>query len=244
MQQEYKTKIIILNSIKHAENGHIVYAYTENLGRVTYYVNGSKKGRPVVGKNKIILEPLTIIDITGYKSNNSEMHRIKEAGYTFIARDIIFNIKKSTIALFMAEIIYRLVKEPVANDALFKYLEYSINYLDSSSDNIANYHLFFLINIASFLGYMPHDNYDTNYFFDIKRGEFVVLKPNHSFYMEHDNSYFFHKLLASETYKEASEIILRREQRVIVLNNIIDYIGFHHDSVYKISSIKIFSEIF
>ena len=243
MPESYKTKGIVLNAIKHGETGHIVYMYTELHGRITYYVKGNRSGRPVVGKSRIVLQPLTVIDLIGCKSSRGEMHRIREATHHFLAPDIIFDIKKSSIALFMAEVVYRVLREEAPNPEFFRFFIDAIRTLNVLDRGVANFHIYFLVRLIRFLGFHPSNEYSDNAFFDIRKGEFTVMKPQHSFFLDQQTSFHFAAFIRT-TPDTLEQPPLNRVERVRLLNGLIDFIGFHHDAVYRVSSLKILGELF
>ncbi len=58
MSETYKSRAIVLHTIKYGDNGHIVHLYTEALGVVAAIMCGLRNGRLSVGRNKIALQPL------------------------------------------------------------------------------------------------------------------------------------------------------------------------------------------
>ncbi|MEG0500211.1 MAG: DNA repair protein RecO, partial [Rikenellaceae bacterium] len=159
MAEYYKTRGIVLHTIPHGESGHIVYMYTEAWGRLSYYVNSGKRGVATVGGSKVMLHPLTMIELVGTKSNGS-FHRIKEAKRAVVSTAIFTDVYKSTISLFLSELIYKVVKEDEANPMLFDFLYQSITLLDMLEEGKANFHLFFTLQLTRYLGFYPNANYE------------------------------------------------------------------------------------
>ncbi|MEG1635870.1 MAG: DNA repair protein RecO C-terminal domain-containing protein, partial [Rikenellaceae bacterium] len=144
----------------------------------------------------------------------------------------------------IAEFLYRVVREREAQPMLFDYIIGCIKSLDSMSDKAAaNFHLYFTINIARFLGFYPENEYFDDSFFDIALCKFVVIKPLHLNYISADGSRLMGDLLKINL-EHLSELQLNREKRRYLLQNIISFFGYHHDTVYKIESVKILSEVF
>lgn len=243
MSQEYKSRAIILHTIKHGDNGHIVYMYSERYARISCYVNSSKSGRPLIGKSKIALQPLTIIEYVGSKSDRSSFHRISQVKRAYIPDRMIFDIRKSTIALFMAEVVYKIVRDTEQDQLLFDFLYSSIVALDKLEGGESSFHLYFMVKLLPFLGYTSNNSYSEGSFFDIKKSSFVVIRPSHANYFEIFESKLFAQFLASDI-TILSEIKCGRALRVSLLNNIVRYISLHHEASYNIVSLKILCEIF
>ena len=244
MGNTYKSRAIVLHTIKYGDSGHIVHLYTEALGRQSYYVNGLRNGRLSIGRNKIALQPLTVVDIVGYESSQGRMHRIREATTPYLLTSLIFDIRKSAIALFMAEVVSRIVREEEPNTLFFDFFEGSIKALDSRGEGFANFHIHFLLELTRFMGYYPADNYMAGGFFDIVKGEFVVIKPRREeLFLEAGESRLLSRFIGT-TLEEALSIEMGRGDRVALLNGLIRFLAYHHDAAYKIASIKVLGEIF
>ncbi len=69
--------------------------------------------------------------------------------------DIYADVKKSCIAVFLAEILTSVLREESPNHELFDYIEDSIKYLDNCGAGSANFHIAFLIGLSSYLGFEP-----------------------------------------------------------------------------------------
>ena len=70
-----------------------------------------------------------------------------------------FDVRKSTISMFMAEVLYRLIREVEANEPLFDFLCEAVLKLDAMREGVANFHLWFLANLSRLLGYRPGNDY-------------------------------------------------------------------------------------
>lgn len=243
MPGEYKSRAIILHTLKHGDTGHIVYMYSEHYARISCYVNSSRSGRPLIGKSKIALQPLTIIEYVGSKSMRGDFHRLSQVKRGYIPDGMIFDINKSTVALFMGEVIYKIIRDVEPDAFLFDFLYSSIVSLDKLQGGEASYHLYFMTKLLPFLGYAPQNEYLEDSFFDMKRSVFVVIRPSHPNYFEVSESRLFARFLASDL-TALSEIKCSRGLRVSLLNNIIGYISLQHETNYNIVSMKILGEIF
>ena len=88
------------------------------------------------------------------------------------------------MALFMAEVLYRLVREyDEPNQALFDFVWNSVGALDSMDEGVANFHLWFLANLSRFLGFCPGNDYSADDWFDIREGLYTKTRPQHVSFM-------------------------------------------------------------
>ena len=94
------------------------------------------------------------VEFEGLESSRQQMHRFKEVQGGFVLQSLPFDVRKSTMALFMAEVLYRLVREyDEPNQALFDFVWNCVGALDSMDEGVANFHLWFLANLSRFLGF-------------------------------------------------------------------------------------------
>ena len=153
----YKTEAIVLHTIKYGDSSVIAYMLTSLYGRQSYIVQGVGKGG-ARGKSKksALLQPMFPLEIVGLTSSKMELHRIKEVRLLEPLSALPFDIAKSTIALFMAEVIYRLVKEEQPDSELFDYVRSTVLALDSATEGVANFHLRFLAGLSRHLGFSEY----------------------------------------------------------------------------------------
>lgn len=154
----HKTKGIVISFVKYKETSIIVKIYTEAFGIQTYIENGVRSAK---GKNKIALfQPLTLLDLVVYHDTKKEIHRISEIKCFYPYQTITVDIKKSSLAIFINEVLNNSLKEHSENTPLFNFLEDSLKYLDQHEDQIENFHLYFLINYCFYLGFGPESEED------------------------------------------------------------------------------------
>ena len=80
--KSYKTRGIVLHTVRYGEKSVVAYLLTDTLGRQTYMVGGvgSGKGR----SNKMaLLQPMFPLAIEGLEPPRTEMHRFRAAVLPF-----------------------------------------------------------------------------------------------------------------------------------------------------------------
>lgn len=220
------TKGIVLNSIKYGETSLICKIYTEKLGLQSYIVNGVRKRKG----NRGYYQPLNILDLTVYHKANSQLQRIKEVKNSLAYKSIPFHILKSSIALFIAEVLTNCLKEEEENPALFSYLESSIIEFDTSEFN-SQYHIHFLVSLSGYLGFYPNlDNQELPYF-DLINGCFSANKSEHKHYINNTEEF----LLAMKLKKV--------HNKKKVLEDLLDYYRLHLDGFKHIKSKEVLENV-
>lgn len=151
----HKTRGIVFRFTKYGETSIIVNIFTELFGLQSYIVNGV---RSKSAKNKIALyQPLTLLDLVVYHRDNANILRIKELKCLYPYQSIPTDVRKSTIAMFVNEIINKTVKDESYAVDVCEFLIRSLITLDHQSVGVENFHLIFLLKLSRFLGFGAHN---------------------------------------------------------------------------------------
>lgn len=150
-----KTSGIVLSSIRYKDTSIIVKIFTRELGLKSYLVNGVR----TMGKgSKIALyQPLTMLDLVVYDKESTGLQRISDARLHRAHQRIPFDFPRTSIALFMTEVIGRSIYENYQNESLFDFLSESVIFLDQEEARLSLFPLVFLIENAKYLGFSPED---------------------------------------------------------------------------------------
>jgi len=238
----YKARGVVLHTIKYGDSGLVVYLYTDVAGRQTYLVQGvrSSRGR---GNRAALLQPMFLLEYEGVAPRRGELHRMREPMASPPLGRLPFDVRKSTIALFMAEVLYRLVREPEPDARLFAFVEQAVQALDAMEEGTANFHLWFLVKLSRFLGFYPGGDWAEGDWFDIPRGEFTATAPEHRLALERDEARLLGRLMGCGA-DDLGAIALRRDQRAAFLNALLTFIGYHADTIHTVRSIDILRDVF
>lgn len=232
-------KAIVLSKIKYRDNDLIVSCYTQHRGLSSYLIRGaytSKRSGTIAYYQ--LLSQLEIVET--YKPNQS-LHYIKEVKSSFVYNTLHTNVIKSSIVLFLAEMLANVLKEEEQNNLLFDYLELALQWLDSET-NYANFHLLFLLKLTKHLGFYP----DTT---DLEAGVFNLqsgyFEPNskHIYAVSTENNTLLKQLLGMN-FDVLNSIKLHADQRQAFLQMLMQYFELHLGYFKKPKSLQIFNEIF
>ncbi len=221
----------------------IVHIFTREYGRRSYITSpgGASPGHRV---RRGLFQPLSILEFDGF-STRGELHHIEGPIIAQPLSEIPFDIVKSTIALFLSELLYRLIKEGEADPGLYDFVEGSITTLDGLDSSVAaNFHLWFLVQLTHYLGYSPQDNYAEGHALDYRAGLYISSDElPHTLLMAPREAKLFYELTHA-TPAQLPDFALAREQRTTLLTALIDLYGFHTEAIYSVNSLRILSEIF
>lgn len=146
-----KTRGIVLRFTRFKETSIIVTLFTESYGTHAYIVNNIRSSKAT---SKIALyQPLTLLDLVVYHRPNQQIARIKELKCIYAYQTFSTDIIKSSIALFLNEVLNKSLKEESHPKELFEFLQNSLITLDHITDGVENFHLIFLLKLSRFLGF-------------------------------------------------------------------------------------------
>lgn len=237
-----KLRGIVLHHINYGETSIILYIYTEQKGRLAIIIPGARGKRR--NKKISLYHNLAILDLEIYYKDSRELHQIKEARPVLPMSSITGDPVKSSIALFLAEVLYRTLKEEEANPDLFSFLENTIQYFEMAHEGIANFHLYMLINLTRFLGFFPVDNHkDKTDWFNLRSGQFSPLPPEASDRLKPAVAALLAKFMHSDL-DEAVSIKLNHNQRNEMLSGMLEFYSIHLQGMGEIKSYSVMREIF
>lgn len=235
-----KTRGIVFKVTDYQEASVIVQIFTEKLGLQSYIINGVKKPKAKISRN--MLQPLHLLDMVVYHKGNGAIQRIKELKSAPVLQTIPYDIIKSSLALFLNEVLYKAVKQQTDDEYLFNYIWHSIEWLDNCSGNLANFHLIFLVGLTRYLGFYPHNAGVDQEYFDLKDGVFTRYKPESMQYLSAPHSHNFYNLL-QYTYDSMEQLKLPNEERRFLINKLMDYYALHVGGFGNIRSNEILEEV-
>ena len=240
--KSYKARGVVLSTVKYGDSGMVVQMLTDRYGRQSYMVQGvrSSRGR---GSKMALFQPLFVLAFEGLESSHSDLHKMREVQNEVVFKSVPYDIRKSTMALFMAEVLYRLVGESEANEPLFDFVYHSVCALDEIDEGVANFHLWFLANMSRYLGYFPGNEHQKGCWFDMREGLYTRTMPLHDHTMNEEEAELLRDLTECDL-DCLGEIPLNREQRVAMLSRLVEYYSIHLDAIRSVRSIEILQEVF
>jgi DNA repair protein RecO (recombination protein O) len=237
-----KTRGIVLHQIKYTDSGIVTQIYTRKFGRQSFLIKGMRQRK--TGKHNINFQPLFILDMELYYKAAREMQTLKEFSVSFAPYDIYSNIKKSSVAIFLGEVLTSVLKEETPHDEMFEYIEESIMYFESCREGFANFHIAFLAGLSSFLGFEPHPRLEKeDQFFDMLNGIFVPVPPVHGNYANEEITNILADFFVA-SYDSIVNISLSGKMRNDILEALVRFYSLHLPGLKRIKSLEILKEVF
>jgi len=234
------TKGIVLSSLKYGDTSLITRIYTATAGLKSYLLKGiltSKKGK----LKAAYFQPLMQLEIVANHKNKGTLESIRDVKVEYHYQTLHSEMAKNSIVLFLAEILGNSIQEEEPNDELFRFMEASFQWLDNH-DKIANFHLFFLLNLTKYLGFYPDKENQSADYFDLQDGVFTDHPSGMAFITEENLVYF--KLLLGTNFDAMHSITMKKTNRQELLKSLVRYFELHLQGFRKLKSLAVLNEVF
>ncbi|WP_432713413.1 DNA repair protein RecO [Pedobacter sp.] len=237
----HKTRGIVLKTTLYSESSVIVQVFTEKFGIQSYLFNGVKKPKAKIKMN--MLQHLQLLDMVVYHKINTGIQRVSEVRPSPVFRSIPYDIVKSSIVMFLNEVLYKSIRQQHTDENLFSFIFNAIAWFDAIEKADANFHLAFLLKLSRFLGFAPNmDSKNDLNFFDLQEGEFKSRQPVHPHYVVKEDAALF-ILLYSTPFEKINEIKISNSTRRTILDKILIFYTLHTASFGEIHSHQILEDI-
>ncbi|MFH6993274.1 DNA repair protein RecO [Flavobacterium sp. FlaQc-48] len=233
-----KTKAIVISSLKFQEKSLIVKCFTLSNGLKSYFVRDAFSTRKASQKIAYF-QPLSILEIEAVHKNKGTLENFKEIKSAVPFQSIHTDIVKSTMVMFLSEMLHYSIQEEEKNEPLFIFLETALSWLDHH-DEISNFHLILLLEITKFLGFYPDVSEVDLPYFEMNDGVFTVFHGTTAL-SDHETN-LFRKLI--DLKFENDQKVFHVVERQILLKILIDYYSLHLDGFKKPKSLDVLKEVF
>ena len=238
----HKTQGIVLNTINYSDKYILAPIYTNMFGRVTYMIPKTKGKSSKVQKS--LFSPMSILDLEVEHQYSKDIQRVREAQNAYPLFSIPTNMVKTSVVFFLSEFLNRILKDTDEHQMIFNYLNYSIQVLEQSEKGLANYHIVFMLKLSQFLGFYPNfEDYNKGDIFDMLNGIYVSSQPLHRHFVNRTESETL-AMLARINYENMHHFLFSQQDRVNIVNRMLEYYRIHLHDFPTIKSTEILHELF
>ena len=190
-----------------------------------------------------MLQPLHLLDMVVYHKNTGNVQRVKELKNSPVLQSIPYDVIKSSLALFLNEVLYKAVKTQSEDESLFDFVFSAIEWLDHQTEGLANFHLLFLIQLTRYLGFYPDRTLAGQAdYFDLRNGIFSAYKPDNVNYLSPPHTQNFVALLRCG-FENSAQVKLNNDERRYLLQKLLEYYALHIESFGSIRSHEVLEEV-
>lgn len=235
-------RIIPLKLIPHSDRTAILAAYSRELGRVSFAVNSG--AGPAAARRRALLMPLNPIEVVSSARPGRELLSMREPRALMPLHQIISSPERSAVALFMAEVLERVLRQSDPEPLIFDFIIDAISRLNSPQTAPANFHLCFMVRLAEMLGIAPDPaDFRQGMIFDMADGIFRLSAPLHGQSLSAADSAIAARVLRISWQNQAL-FRLDRNARNLILSKILDYYSLHLTDLSNLRSPSILHSIF
>ncbi|PVD52637.1 DNA repair protein RecO [Terrimonas sp.] len=240
----FHSKGVVLRTVPYGETSIIALIYTELFGIQSYLINGVRTNKKSAVKGNLF-QPAALLDMEVYHNELKNLQRIKEAKWHYLYQQVFFNIYKNAVAVFMTELLQKVLKQPETNADLYNFIEDAYIQLDQAdAKTTSNYPAFFALHLTEFLGSRIQDNYTAiTPILDLQEGRFIQETPAHYFYSAGETAHAVSLLLKALQPHEAGDIILNNITRRQVLDALMQFYILHVNDFGTMRSLPVLKEV-
>lgn len=240
-----KTKGIVLRTVKYGETSLVVTMFTELFGLQSYLVNGvrttSKKG----SSKASLFQPSAILELVAYHNEFNKLQRLREYKWEFIYQNVLSDVHKNAVALFMIELLSKCLKQPEANPDLFYFTEDALHHLDTANQSVTgNFPLYYALHLAVFFGFRINDEFsEEKHYLDLEEGRFVEDQPLHQYYLIDREAAAVSEILKILQPHELEQVYLNQYMRRRIMHGIEQFYLMHVPEFGTLRTLPVLREI-
>lgn len=241
MTEFYNINGIALHRIKYQDNAVILKVFTRQRGMSTYMVRGIRGKK---SSKYYMTAPLSLIEFESKFRENKDIQQLRELRMAMPLLSLHSDIAKSAISMFMAEVLYKSMEDGYTNEALFDYLESSIMLLNDM-ENVANFHLLFMLRLSKFYGFFPDaSSYSEGSVFNLEDGIFHPGSRMVSSPVVEGNLAALLYVLLGTNFDELERLKMTANERQQLLSALIDFFSLHVEGMKEINSHAVLMSVF
>lgn len=238
-----RTHGIVLHTLRYNDESVIATVFTESRGAVSFLTRLPRSRRGNV--RAVLLRPLSILEIDFDYRPQLSLQRLRDVRVAVTYTTLPYEPVKASLALFLSEFLYHVLRHEERNPTLFHYLVFGLRWLDGAEDGLANFHLVFLMRMSRFLGFWP--NVDevregSMAFFDLREGLLTTIMPQHDDFLRPAEAVKVPSLLRMD-YPTMRLFHMTRVERSRVLDVIIKYYRLHVPEVPDMKSVDVLRDV-
>lgn len=210
-------RLIVLGTTKVGESSVVVHTLSEEYGRRGFIVSVSKKN------GMALYLPLNVLEAEIVENRKTDLWRLRDVSSCHPLDGIRSNVAKNAMTLFMSEVLFRTLRDGANEEGLFQWCERSILTLDALESDFSNFHLRWLIELCSALGFRASAEDIAPFAGERLRDILAMMTP---------------------VFSEALMVPLSGERRSEIASILLDYLSCHVETKINVRSLSVLGELF
>ncbi len=231
---------LYLNHISYGDTSVIVRLYTQEYGTVSFIVKGIKRKKGGLA----LLQPFHYIELTSNFKPDRELNFGNKVKLFKPTQTITADIRKTTVAIFLTEVLAKTLQESAPNEPLYENIEQLISYFDAEEFSPLFHHLF-LVQLIKGLGIMPNLGRNQSIdLFNLETGSFERVTQPQKIHFTQEESLAFKSILGTNFASETALKITSSVKKSL-LKKMVQYIEVQTEiPVGSIRSIEVLESVF
>jgi DNA repair protein RecO (recombination protein O) len=238
----YSSPAIVIRTVKYGETSVIAKLYTRQLGMQSFMIRGVRKNSKSASFKPAQLLNLNLLEIVAFHKQNTELQNIKEIRCQPALHELHHDFVKTSVGLFIAEVIHKCVVTEEPDTPLFDFLYECIQELDASQHSVALFPCWMLTHLTRYLGFEPKGEVKQTEAFDMENGLFTSEENYLSEKMPYPVSLLLYQLLHTPC-TQLHTIDSNAAERHTLLNQLMAYYRMHHLNIGEIKSHQILRDV-
>ncbi len=142
-------ELIVLGTTRVGESAVVVHTLSREHGRRGFLVRSGKKA------GMTLFLPLNILEADVVENPKSELWTLRNIHLKDGLAGVRANLYKNTMTLFLAEVLFRTLREGMVEEGLYQWCVGALLTLDALENDFANYPVRFLLELSGALGFRP-----------------------------------------------------------------------------------------
>lgn len=236
-------RCIALRTTKHSDRHSIVTAWSEQCGRVGLLVsagNGREDRR-----RRALMMPLGMFECHARQRPGSDLFHISEVVPIYVPATLTDSPTRSAVALFMAEVIERTLRDAPPDAPLTRALMATVELLDTlpAGSDLAMFPITFMCQFARLMGIAPEvDHWCRGSYFDLVDGRFRPSCPLTHQHLTPDHARIAAAVLRAD-FRTAGRLPLPLLTRRAILATLLQYFTLHLADLTTLRSLPILQSL-
>ncbi|HWY98105.1 MAG TPA: DNA repair protein RecO [Bacteroidia bacterium] len=219
------TEAVVLQLYPYKDNNAVVKLYSKDMGFISCWAASIHKKKSKTKAN--LLQPLSIIKAEVSTKGSDNLVQLKEIEISVHTPGIVLNIEKSTIAMFLAELLLKSLKESSSDNSLYEFIKEAILLLDKTKERCINFHVLFIIRLSDYFGLLPKGNYSVSTsYYNLQDGIYQATAPLHPHFLNPVESEWLSRL-SSQSLEKFHEVVIPSSSRKLLLRGLLEYFELH-----------------
>lgn len=236
-----KTAAIVLRAVRYGDNSIILTVYTREQGLQSLISGGFHSRKGII--KPAMVQVLSMLDIVYYEKGKGSLRRLKEASMHHHFQSLHFDAIKSSLAMFLAEVLQHVLQEGEPDPALFDFMDDSFSQLDEAEEKLTYFHLLFLYRLTHFFGFYPQSPQNEFPYFDLLNGNYTLDRPPHFHFLEKEETGEWKELAIATLKNKDTSINMPKKSRDRLLKTLLEYYRVHIKDFGELQSLNVLREL-